>query len=79
MQHSSALPVAGLADARSPERFLRLAAIAKADARKDRAFAWLTGFAAWSVFFTLLATIVTMYWGGREAFSTFGLDRKSVV
>ncbi len=74
MSHSTALlaPAAELAEARSSESQQRLAAIAKRDARKDRAFAWLTGLAAWSVFFTLLATIVTMYWGGRAAFSTFG-------
>jgi phosphate transport system permease protein len=49
-------------------------AIAKADARKDRAFAWSVGAAAWLVFFTLLAAAGSMFWGGREAFSTFGLS-----
>lgn len=54
------------------ERAQRLAVTAKSDARNDRLFAWMTGFAAWSVFVTLIATIITMYIGGRPAFSTFG-------
>jgi phosphate transport system permease protein len=53
-------------------RSTQISAIAKRDARKDRAFAWTVSIAAWSVFLTLLGTIATMAWGGREAFATFG-------
>jgi phosphate transport system permease protein len=56
------------ADARRDQ----IAATATADSRKDRAFAWTVSIAAWSVFLTLLGTIATMAWGGREAFATFG-------
>ncbi|MBW8785268.1 MAG: phosphate ABC transporter permease subunit PstC [Novosphingobium sp.] len=38
----------------------------------DRAFRWLTAVAAWAVLITLLAAALSMAWGGRLAFRTFG-------
>lgn len=42
------------------------------DARADRGFAWLVGGAAVLVLLVLGAAALSMLWGGREAFSTFG-------
>lgn len=44
------------------------------DARADRAFGWLAGAAALLVLVALVGAALSMAWGGREAFLTFGLD-----
>ncbi len=46
----------------------------RADAVADRGFAWLVGAAAVLVLVLLGAAALSMLWGGREAFSTFGLS-----
>lgn len=44
------------------------------DARTDRAFSWLVAAAGFFVLFSLLGAAFSMFWGGREAFSTFGWE-----
>ncbi|MEO7277621.1 MAG: phosphate ABC transporter permease subunit PstC [Sphingomicrobium sp.] len=45
---------------------------AKSGAGADRAFGLVTAAAAWFVLLLLAATAISMAWGGRLAFSTFG-------
>jgi phosphate transport system permease protein len=45
---------------------------ARRDARADRAFRWLLGSAALLVLVALVGAALSMAWGGREAFATFG-------
>jgi phosphate transport system permease protein len=42
------------------------------DARAEHAFRAIVAGAAWFVLITLIATALSMLWGGREAFATFG-------
>jgi len=49
-----------------------LAAIAARDGLVDRVFRAMFAAAGWFVLIALIATAVSMLWGGREAFSTFG-------
>jgi len=42
------------------------------DARNDRLFRWLVTAAGFFVLITLLGAGLSMFWGGREAFQTFG-------
>jgi phosphate transport system permease protein len=44
----------------------------KGDAMRDRMFHLMTGGAAWLVLLLLVAVAVSMAWGGRLAFETFG-------
>jgi phosphate transport system permease protein len=53
---------------------LHIAAVTKADARKDRAFAFTVGSAAWLVFAVLIAAMLSMLDGARLAFDTFGWE-----
>src|SRR5688572_19355853 len=43
-----------------------------ADARGDRGFRWVVTAAGWFVLISLAAAALSMLWGGREAFQTFG-------
>ncbi|HEY0661543.1 MAG TPA: phosphate ABC transporter permease subunit PstC [Lysobacter sp.] len=43
-----------------------------ADARADRGFRWTVAAAGWFVLISLAAAALSMLWGGREAFQTFG-------
>ena len=43
------------------------------DARADRGFRWLVTAAGVFVLLSLLGAAFSMFWGGREAFATFGL------
>lgn len=43
-----------------------------ADARGDRGFRWVVTAAGWFVLVSLAAAALSMLWGGREAFQTFG-------
>jgi phosphate transport system permease protein len=47
---------------------------ARRDARADRAFSGLVAGAGYFVLITLFGAAFSMFWGGREAFATFGLD-----
>lgn len=47
---------------------------AETDARHDRRFRWIAGSAALFVLFALGGAAMSMFWGGREAFATFGID-----
>ena len=49
-----------------------LARVAARDAFVDRMFRAIFAGAGWLVLIALIATAVSMLWGGREAFSTFG-------
>jgi phosphate transport system permease protein len=49
-----------------------LAAIGARDALLDRVFKGAFATAAWLVLIVLIAVAVSMLWGGRQAFSTFG-------
>ena len=49
-----------------------LAARAQRDAVVERIFRSIVAAAAWFVLIALVATALSMLWGGREAFSTFG-------
>jgi phosphate transport system permease protein len=49
-----------------------LAAIGARDARLDRVFKGVFASAGWLVLIVLIAVAVSMLWGGRQAFSTFG-------
>jgi phosphate transport system permease protein len=49
-----------------------LAAVGARDARLDRLFKSLFAAAGWLVLIVLIAVAVSMLWGGRQAFSTFG-------
>jgi phosphate transport system permease protein len=49
-----------------------LAARARRDARAERLFRAIVAGAGWYVLITLIAVALSMLWGGREAFSTFG-------
>jgi phosphate transport system permease protein len=49
-----------------------LAARARSDARAERVFRAIVAGAGWYVLITLIAVALSMLWGGREAFSTFG-------
>jgi phosphate transport system permease protein len=49
-----------------------LAARARRDARAERVFRAIVAGAGWYVLITLIAVALSMLWGGREAFSTFG-------
>jgi len=49
-----------------------LASVAARDALVDRLFRAIFAGAGWFVLIALIATAVSMLWGGREAFSTFG-------
>ena len=60
---NATIPATGRADARRRER---------ADGLADRSFGWLVGGAAVLVLVVLGAAALSMLWGGREAFSTFG-------
>lgn len=60
---NATIPATGRADARRRER---------ADGLADRGFGWLVGAAAVLVLLVLGAAALSMLWGGREAFSTFG-------
>jgi len=42
------------------------------DARADRGFRWMVAAAGWFVLISLAAAALSMLWGGREAFQTFG-------
>src|SRR6188768_2995928 len=42
------------------------------DARNDRLFRWLVTGAGMFVLVALIGAAFSMYWGGREAFQTFG-------
>ncbi len=42
------------------------------DARADRFFSWLVAAAGFFVLISLVGAAFSMFWGGREAFSTFG-------
>jgi phosphate transport system permease protein len=44
------------------------------DARADRAFSGVVAAAGWFVLLSLVGAALSMFWGGREAFATFGLD-----
>ena len=46
---------------------------AKRDGRADRAFRWTVGIAGVFVLVSLVAAALSMLWGGRLAFQTFGL------
>ncbi|HEU0306614.1 MAG TPA: phosphate ABC transporter permease subunit PstC [Lysobacter sp.] len=43
-----------------------------ADVRGDRGFRWVVTAAGWFVLISLAAAALSMLWGGREAFQTFG-------
>ena len=43
-----------------------------ADTRADRGFRWIVTAAGWFVLISLAAAALSMLWGGREAFQTFG-------
>jgi len=45
---------------------------ARTDARAERVFKAIVASAGWFVLIVLIATALSMLWGGREAFSTFG-------
>jgi phosphate transport system permease protein len=49
-----------------------LAARAQRDARAERTFRGIVAGAGWFVLIALIGAAVSMLWGGREAFSTFG-------
>jgi phosphate transport system permease protein len=49
-----------------------LAAVAARDGLVDRVFRGIFAGAGWFVLILLIATAVSMLWGGREAFGTFG-------
>jgi len=49
-----------------------LAARARRDARAESVFRAIVAGAGWYVLITLIAVALSMLWGGREAFSTFG-------
>jgi phosphate transport system permease protein len=49
-----------------------LATRARRDARAERVFRAIVAGAGWYVLITLIAVALSMLWGGREAFSTFG-------
>src|SRR4051812_13203503 len=49
-----------------------LARVAARDAFVDRVFKGIFASAGWFVLIALIATAVSMLWGGREAFATFG-------
>ena len=53
---------------------LDLAARAIRDVRSERAFRLLVAGAAWFVLLALIATALSMLWGGHEAFATFGWE-----
>ncbi len=44
------------------------------DARADRAFSGLVAAAGYFVLLSLVGVALSMFWGGREAFATFGLE-----
>jgi phosphate transport system permease protein len=44
------------------------------DARADRAFSGVVAAAGYFVLLSLVGAALSMFWGGREAFATFGLD-----
>ena len=52
---------------------LDLAGRARRDARGERVFKALVAGAGWFVLIVLIAAALSMLWGGRQAFSTFGL------
>jgi len=60
--NSIALPTASVHDDR-----------ASRDVRNDRRFAWIVGTAGVFVLVSLVAAAMSMLWGGRLAFQTFGL------
>jgi len=62
--------VAPIAAANAPS--VDLASVAARDAFVDRLFRAIFAGAGWFVLIALIATAVSMLWGGREAFSTFG-------
>jgi len=57
---------------RVPRDFAVVAARARTDARAERVFKSIVAAAGWFVLIVLVATAVSMLWGGREAFWTFG-------
>ncbi len=59
-------PVAAHAESPLPARRL-------SDGGGDRVFAGITRTAAWGVFLLLIGIAGSMFWGGRQAFQTFGL------
>ena len=47
---------------------------AEQSARADRFFAGLVASAGYFVLFALAGAAISMFWGGREAITTFGFD-----
>ena len=64
--------IAGSAPTDTRPQRVDLAAVAARDALVDRVFRGIFAGAGWLVLILLIATAVSMAWGGREAFSTFG-------
>jgi phosphate transport system permease protein len=50
----------------------QLDTLARGDARADRLFRWSVAAAGFFVLISLVGAALTMAWGGREAFATFG-------
>ena len=58
----------------APASTARLVDRARRDAARDRAFRLVMAAAAGTVLVLLLAAVLSMAWGGREAFATFGWE-----
>jgi len=56
----------------SPASAVDMEQHARRDARADRLFSILAAAAGWFVLITLTGAALSMLWGGREAFATFG-------